>query len=147
MGAAWANTIAYATLAIITVGFSWRLYPIPYEWSRLLRIALAGVVAYVAATRIVPPSTPPLIGLFLRAAVTLAAYAAILFVAGFFHAGELRVLRDVRRRALLRKPVRTPEPLPNQVEMAGEIVATGPEAAGSFDVGQPTDRDPPDRRE
>jgi O-antigen/teichoic acid export membrane protein len=139
MGAAWANTIAYATLAIVTVGFSWRLYPIPYEWSRLLRIALAGAGAYLAASRIVPRAAPPFTGLFLRAAVTLAVYVAILFVTRFFHAGELRVLQDIRRRALLRKPVRTAEPQPNQVEMAGEIVATGPDAGdGSFDVGGAT---------
>jgi len=42
LGAAWANTLSYATLATVTVAFSWYVYPIRYEWSRLLRIAVAG---------------------------------------------------------------------------------------------------------
>ena len=58
MGAAWANTIAYGTLAAVTVGFSWRAYPIPYEWGRLLRVAAAGGLAFAAASRAVPAVTP-----------------------------------------------------------------------------------------
>lgn len=125
MGAAWANAIAYATLAAVTVAFSWRAYPIPYEWARLLRIAVAAAAAYVVATRAIPVSMPAVAGLPLRLAVTAVVYAAVLFVTGFFHAGELHFLQDIRRRAVGRK--RVPAADTHQVEMAGEIVGTAEE--------------------
>jgi O-antigen/teichoic acid export membrane protein len=128
MGAAWANTIAYATLVTVTVTFSYRAYPIEYEWNRLFRIALAGVAAYLAAVSIVPGRISPVQGLILHGGVVATAYAVLLYAAGFFHAGELRVLRDIRARAFHRQRV---TPLPpahtleaTQVEMAGEILAT-----------------------
>ena len=126
MGAAWANTIAYAALAAITVGFSWRLYPIPYEWRRLLRVAAAAGVAYATATWLVPP-VRPLTGILLRGSAAVLAYLAVLFLAGFFHAGEVRILRDIRGRVLTRRA--GPAADTQQVEMAGEIVGTGPEPA------------------
>ncbi|MGH9373169.1 MAG: polysaccharide biosynthesis C-terminal domain-containing protein [Vicinamibacterales bacterium] len=129
LGAAWANTIAYCTLAIVTVGFSWRLYPIPYEWSRLFRIALAGGVAYIAAVESVPASVPPVAGILLRGSMTVGCYALVLFVTRFFHAGEVRVLQDIRRRVLPGKIARAPEPESNQVEMAGEILSGPSDAA------------------
>jgi O-antigen/teichoic acid export membrane protein len=128
MGAAWANTLAYGTLAAVTTGFSWRAYPIPYEWSRLLRIALAGAAAYVVGSRGVPAATAPLIGLVVRPAVILAAYALGLFVTGFFHAGEMKILRDIRRRAVTRKGA-TLVPDPAVVEGAGEILVTDQDVA------------------
>lgn len=127
LGAAWANAIAYGTLAVVTVAFSWRVYPIRYEWSRLLRIAFAGIAGYMAASRIVPLSTPPLPGLFLRTGAAAATYLAFLYVTGFFHAGELRMLREVRERAMQRRTAGLPEPDTTQVEMAGEIVAAAPD--------------------
>jgi O-antigen/teichoic acid export membrane protein len=127
LGAAWANALSYATLAIVTGGFSWYVYPIQYEWSRLLRIAMAGVAGYVVASRVVPASLPPVASIVLAGVATVAVYALVLSSTGFFHAGELRLLRDIRSRALPRTavPVRTSEP--SQVEMAGEIVDTAPE--------------------
>jgi hypothetical protein len=121
--------VAYATLALVTVGFSWRLYPISYEWSRVLRVALAGGAAYAVTSQTVAESTPPLAGLVLRAATVGAVYLAVLYVTRFFHAGELRVLQDIRRRALQRRRPRALETDSHQVEMAGEIVATAPEPA------------------
>ena len=124
LGAAWANMLAYAALAAATVGFSLRLYPIAYEWSRLLRVAAAGAIAFGAASWAVAQSTAPLIGLGMRAALVVTVYVAVLFMTRFFHPGELRVLQEIRRRALSRRSVRTSEPDVTQVEMAGEIVAT-----------------------
>jgi len=79
MGAAWANTLAYATLAVVTITFSLRLYPIPYEWSRLLRIAAAGLVAFVASNRLVPSYLSPFWGLALHGVLVTGAYAAVLY--------------------------------------------------------------------
>ena len=127
MGAAWANTLAYATLAVVTITFSLRLYPIPYEWSRLLRIAVAGAVAFVASNRLVPAYLSPLPGIALHGVLVTATYAAVLYATGFFHSGELRVLRDIRSRALSRQGPAPPPVESESVEMAGEIVASAEE--------------------
>ncbi len=129
MGAAWANTIAYATLAATTVGFSMRAYPIRYEWLRLLRIGIAGILAYVAAEWFISRSASPLIGLILRGSVTVGVYGVVLIATGFFVPRELRVLQDALKRASKGRRMPPPEPDADQVEMAGEIVATGRLAA------------------
>jgi O-antigen/teichoic acid export membrane protein len=121
-GAAWANTIAYATLAAVTVGFSQHLYPIRYEWSRLLRVAAAGVAAYVVAAITVPPTLHPFVALLLRGPIVIVMYVLVLFATDFFHAGEIRGLQDIWRRAMKGRIPPAPEPAPAQVEMAGEIV-------------------------
>lgn len=127
MGAAWSNTIAYGTLALVTSVVSWHLYPVRYEWSRIARIAVAGLAAVVMASRAIP-ALPPLAGLVARGATMVVAYGALLYLAGFFQPAELRVLRDARERALARRAVRVPAtPLSDQVEMAGEIVAASAE--------------------
>jgi O-antigen/teichoic acid export membrane protein len=143
LGAAWANTIAYATLAATTVGFSWYVYPIRYEWSRLLRIVIAGVVSYVVATRAVPGNVAPLAAILLSGVATAGAYVVVLSLTGFFHAGELRVLRDIRRRALRRHTAPLMPPAPTQVEMAGDFIDTGPEPPSTgLDLESTSDRGP-----
>jgi O-antigen/teichoic acid export membrane protein len=132
IGAAWANAIAYGALALVTVGFSLHYYPISYEWSRLLRIAAAGLAGCVLARWLVPASVPAIAGLLLRVMLTVAVYGLGLFMTGFFHPGELRVLRTVRARLLDRKR-RIPQPDSSQVEMAGEIVAA-PEPLEALDA-------------
>jgi O-antigen/teichoic acid export membrane protein len=127
IGAAWANAIAYATLAGVTSAFSWRAYPIPYEWSRLSRIAIAGLAAYVAATRLVPDGGRPIERLLVGGAATVPVYALVLYATRFFHAGELRLLRDIRRRALERRPIPTVDPGAQEVEMAGELLGAPPD--------------------
>jgi O-antigen/teichoic acid export membrane protein len=124
LGAAWANTIAYATLAVVTVGFSLHLYPIPYEWSRLFRVSVAGIAAYVASDLVVPHTRLAALSLILHGTVMVLTYVASLFVTGFFHAGEIGALRALWQRTLQRRALRARPPDPTQVEMAGEIVAT-----------------------
>ena len=132
LGAAWANVIAYATLAVVTSFFSWRVFPIRYEWSRLARIALAGALGYTAAIRLVP-AMRPILELFARGLVVVAVYALVLAVTGFFHAGEWRLLRDVRRRIAPRRSVPVVVPSQTDVEMAGEIVGSVPEVEETTD--------------
>jgi O-antigen/teichoic acid export membrane protein len=126
MGAAWANALAYATLAAVTVTFSMKVYPISYEWTRLLRIVVAGIVGYVLSSWLVPAWMAAWLGLILRGAVAAGGYLGTLFVSGFFHAGELRVLHDIRARVLARpRPV---APIDRGgVEMAGDVLAADPE--------------------
>lgn len=127
VGAAWANAIAYGALAAITVGFSWSVYPIPYEWSRLLRLAVAGIVAYLVASHGIPAAWPPLAALVARSFVTLATYLGVLSIARFFHAGELRMVRKMWDRFANRRAGRLADAGTVQVEMAGEIVSAGSE--------------------
>ncbi len=127
MGAAWANALAYATLAVVTVSFSQKAYPIQYEWSRLLRIVIAGVVGYAVARWAVPGIENAVIGLILRGVVATAGYVAVLFVTGFFHAGEMRMLHEIRGRILSRGRPPAPDRDRTDVEMAGEIVSAAPE--------------------
>ena len=127
LGAAWANVIAYATLAAVTSAFSWQVYPIPYEWSRLARIAAAGALRYLAAEWVVPVSVAPIPSLFLRAAVVVPTYLAALYVMRFFHPRELKMLIDLRRRLLARAPAAAAVTVATDVEMAGDIVDAGPE--------------------
>lgn len=126
MGAAWANALAYATLAVVTVTFSQQVYPISYEWGRLLRIVAAGLVGYGLSSWLVPASMPAAPGLILRGTLAATAYLATLYVSGFFHAGEIRVLRDIRARVLARP--RHGAPIDRSgVEMAGDVLAAAPE--------------------
>jgi O-antigen/teichoic acid export membrane protein len=122
LGAAWANVMAYATLAIVTISFSWHVYPIQYEWGRLLRIAVAGAGSYVLASRAVSMSAVPAVGLLLSAGIVFVVYAGLLYLTGFFHAGELRVLGEIRSRVLQRaRPAPVPAVGQTEVEMAGAI--------------------------
>jgi O-antigen/teichoic acid export membrane protein len=123
LGAAWANALAYGTLAVVTVGISLRLYPISYEWSRLLRIAVAAVGGYLAAGWLTAASMPAWAGLVMRGGITVTVYVVGLFVTGFFHAGELRMLQEIRARVLPPRATRLPDPEPASIEMAGEILS------------------------
>ena len=98
LGAAWATAISYAVLAAVTCAFSWRAYPIPYEWSRLARVAVAGLAAWAVAAYVVPAIDSAIAGLLVRGVVTTAVYLASLYLTGFLHAGELRRVREVIER-------------------------------------------------
>jgi O-antigen/teichoic acid export membrane protein len=50
MGAAWATVLAYLVMALLGFLFSRRVFPIPFEGSRLLRIAIAAAAAYALQT-------------------------------------------------------------------------------------------------
>jgi hypothetical protein len=123
LGAAWANVLSYATLAIATSAFSQKVYPIRYEWARLTRVAAAAGIAFLAATYGVP-ILPAVWGVVARSAVTVAVYAAVLYATGFFKPGELDALRRQRDRFRARPLVAAVLSERNEVEMAGEIVAT-----------------------
>jgi O-antigen/teichoic acid export membrane protein len=127
LGAAWANALAYGTLAVVTVGISLRLYPISYEWSRLARIAVAAVGGYLAADWLTAASMPAWAGLVMRGSITVTVYVLGLFATGFFHAGELRMLQEIRARVLRPRAARLPDPEPASIEMAGEILSPATE--------------------
>jgi hypothetical protein len=74
--------------------FTQRLFPVPYEWGRLLRVVLA-VAALVGIAEVFVPTSGAL-GLLVRAAL-FAAYPLLLLATGFFTPGERRWLARLRR--------------------------------------------------
>jgi O-antigen/teichoic acid export membrane protein len=99
VGAALALVASYLVVLGLMYVFTQRLFPVPYEWGRLLRVVLA-VAAIVGLAELVVP-TEGAGGLLLRA-VLLAAYPLTLWATGFFSAEERRWLSHLRQpRALL----------------------------------------------
>jgi O-antigen/teichoic acid export membrane protein len=135
VGAAWANGAGYAVQALLGFGLSQRVYPVAYEWGRIVRVCLAGIAAYGAAMMLpsirlavsARSSLAPLPDLFARGVTVVLVFGALLAITRFFHADELRRLAAMRRRT---QPAVAPVRPPDSTEMAGEIVATdigGPE--------------------
>jgi O-antigen/teichoic acid export membrane protein len=118
VGAAWANVAAYALQAAIAFAFSQRFYPVTYEYDRLVRIALAGIVAFVAGRAV--PAVHPVSAIVLRGAVVLVVYAALLRATGFLKAEEIAVLSRLRRR---RRTVEEARGAVETTELGGEIIA------------------------
>ena len=52
LGAAWTNAAAYVVLASVAFVLSQRVYPIPLEWGRLARLAIAATVAWLLASQL-----------------------------------------------------------------------------------------------
>lgn len=108
VGAAWAYVLAYGALAGSAYWFSQRVYPIEYERRRLLKIAFAGLAAYVAA-HYTPAANGPLVGLGLRSIVVAAVYPAALAALGFYAPREIAHLKRVVR-------LREPRPDPSRLD-------------------------------
>src|SRR6476646_1022348 len=99
VGAALALVASYLVVLGLMYAFTQRLFPVPYEWGRLLRVVLA-VAAIVGLAELAVP-TEGADGLLLRA-ILLAAYPLTLWATGFFSAEERRWISRLRQpRALL----------------------------------------------
>ena len=96
VGAATAFLLAYATQAGVAFFFARRLYRIPYESGRLLRVAVAGVLAAAAGHFL--PAWSPVPSLILRATVTTTAFVGLLWIGGFLRPTERGFLRDTVAR-------------------------------------------------
>lgn len=93
LGAAWATVAGYGTMALMGVYFAHKHYPIPYEWSRLLRIAAAAALAY-GLSRLAPSD---LLGAVLVKSGALLVFPAALSLLGFFRPEEVDALRELWR--------------------------------------------------
>src|SRR4051794_4757284 len=93
VGAGLALVASYLVVLGLMYVFTQRLFPVPYEWGRLLRVVTT-VAALVAVGELLVPTSGAL-GLLLRA-VLFAAYPLLLFGTGFFTAGERRWLARLR---------------------------------------------------
>jgi O-antigen/teichoic acid export membrane protein len=81
VGAGLALVASYLVVLGLMYGFTQRLFPVPYEWSRLLRVVLT-VAALVGLAELLVP-TEGAVGLLLRIPL-FAAYPLVLFGSGFF---------------------------------------------------------------
>jgi O-antigen/teichoic acid export membrane protein len=93
VGAGLALVASYLVVLGLMYVFTQRLFPVPYEWGRLLRVTLT-VAALVGLAELVVPTSGAL-GLLLRAAL-FAAYPLLLLGTGFFTAGERVWLAKLR---------------------------------------------------
>jgi O-antigen/teichoic acid export membrane protein len=109
LGPAYSNVISYAVLALVSMAFSQRFYPIPYEWTRLARVVLAGVVAYVLARSLLPAHMFAPLGVGARGAIVLVSFPACLAVTGFLRAHELARLRQLVAQLRAVRPGRKPD--------------------------------------
>jgi O-antigen/teichoic acid export membrane protein len=93
VGAGLALLASYLVVLALMYGFTQRLFPVPYEWARLLRVVFT-VAALVGIAELLVP-TEGAEGLLLRVALFLA-YPLLLFATGFFTEGERRWLARLR---------------------------------------------------
>jgi O-antigen/teichoic acid export membrane protein len=94
VGAGLALVASYLVVLALMYGFTQRLFPVPYEWGRLLRVLLVSAVLVVGGEALLP--TDGVAGLAARTVVWLA-YPLALLATGFFTAGERHWLARLRR--------------------------------------------------
>jgi len=95
MGAAWATVGGYAVMAVLGYRFANRHYPIPFEWTRIGVIALAGSLAFAVSRVAGEPSWSSV----LIKVGALAFYPAALLIFGFFRKSEIERLKALVARS------------------------------------------------
>jgi O-antigen/teichoic acid export membrane protein len=93
VGAGIALVASYLVVLGLMYAFTQRLFQVPYEWGRLLRVVVT-VAALVGLAELLVPTAGAL-GLLIRIAL-FAAYPLVLFTSGFFTPGERRSLARLR---------------------------------------------------
>jgi len=129
VGAAWANGACYGVQAVLGFMFSQRFYRIEYEWGRLARVTVTGLLAYAGA-RALPSihlagvnarsTMAALPDAMARGVTVMVIYGVLLAATGFFNAAEMQKLRAMWRR----QPKQRVAGSPDSTELAGAIVAT-----------------------
>jgi len=98
VGAGLALVASYVVVVALMYGFTQRLFPVPYEWSRLVRVVVVSA-ALVGLGELLLPADG-FAGLAGRIALWLA-YPAILLLSGFFSAEERGWLAQLRHPGAL----------------------------------------------
>jgi O-antigen/teichoic acid export membrane protein len=88
-GAAWATVAGYGLMAVMGIYFGNKHYPIPFEWPRLARIAMAAALAY-AVSSLAPLDWQLAIPIKIGASLV---FPAALFAFGFFRHDEIEWLK------------------------------------------------------
>ncbi|HVD86389.1 MAG TPA: lipopolysaccharide biosynthesis protein [Solirubrobacterales bacterium] len=116
VGAGLALVASYLVVLSLMYVFTQRLFPVPYEWGRLLRVVVAVTVLVGIGELLVPTSGA--LGLLVRAAL-FAAYPLLLLASGFFTPGERRWLARLRHPGVVMAGLASMRPDPGAVD--GEI--------------------------
>jgi O-antigen/teichoic acid export membrane protein len=107
VGAGVALVVSYLVVLALMYGFTQRLFPVPYEWGRLIRIATVASALVALGELLLPTSGAG--GLVLRTALWLA-YPLALLVTGFFGRDERRWLAGLRQPGELARRLRALRP-------------------------------------
>jgi O-antigen/teichoic acid export membrane protein len=96
VGVAWATPVAYALMAALGAWQANRVYPVPFEWGRLVHLGFVVALLFAADQVIASHGVAPLTaaGLGLKCALLLG-FPALLLLTGFFRRGEWRALRSM----------------------------------------------------
>jgi O-antigen/teichoic acid export membrane protein len=109
VGAAIAFLLSYVTLAGVAGYFASRHYHIAYEKGRIGRVVASAGIA--CATALTLPPARPIVGFLLRGSTTVAVFAALLWVGGFFRPTERAFLADLIARIKKTRPARRADAL------------------------------------
>lgn len=90
-GAAWATLLSYITLPIIIYAFTYQVFPIKYEYKRLIQIFVAGLIVFWINQLIY---TPVIWNLLIRLLIS-SFYPLILLLMGFFNKTEIKLLKSI----------------------------------------------------
>ncbi|HET9164118.1 MAG TPA: oligosaccharide flippase family protein [Solirubrobacterales bacterium] len=113
VGAGLALVASYVVVVGLMYVFTQRLFPVPYEWSRLARVVLVTAALVLFGEFLLPTSGA--VGLLARIALWLV-YPALLLLSGFFTEEERGWLRHLRHPAELLQTVRvTPAAVDGQI--------------------------------
>ena len=93
VGAGIALVASYLVVLALMYGFTQRLFPVPYEWSRLARVVLVSAALVGAGEAFLPTSG---VAGFLGSSALWLAYPLALLAIGFFTPGERRWLAGLR---------------------------------------------------
>ena len=118
VGAGLALVASYLVVLALMYGFTQRLFPVPYEWGRLLRVVLT-VAAIVGIAEFLVP-TDGVDGLLLRVAL-LAVYPLTLWATGFFSDEERRWISRLREPRAVIASLRAEPAVEGRVPEAYEV--------------------------
>jgi O-antigen/teichoic acid export membrane protein len=90
MGAAWATVIAYVVMITTTLIVSQRVYPIPYEWNRILKVL--GVAVGLGILKDFLPEAGLVLGVAMKTGLLLS-FPVVLYLVGFFEGHEITWIR------------------------------------------------------
>jgi O-antigen/teichoic acid export membrane protein len=113
VGAGIALVASYLVVLALMYGFTQRLFPVPYEWARLLRVVLVSAILVGGGEVLLP--TEGFTGLLGRVAVWLL-YPLALLATGFFTPAERSWLAQLRHPGELARRLGAFRPAPAAVD-------------------------------
>jgi O-antigen/teichoic acid export membrane protein len=119
VGAGLALVASYVVVVALMYAFTQRLFPVPYEWSRLSRIVLISAALVGLGELLLP--TDGFVG-FIARAVLWALYPGLLLISGFFTDEEKGWLTHLRHPGELLDRYRAAQARPATVD--GQVPET-----------------------